>query len=72
MRVVHFRIFLTLFNQSLMLSHKIFAPYFSTKIDGKVIGLSIVYNLLKTHYGAITVNSTLGVGTVFSIYILSK
>ncbi|GBC61793.1 hypothetical protein DENIS_2755 [Desulfonema ishimotonii] len=48
----------------------IFDPYFTTKKKGKGIGLglAVVHGIVKSHKGAITVESTPGEGTVFSIY----
>jgi PAS domain S-box-containing protein len=52
---------------------KIFDPYFSTKDKysqkGMGLGLSIAYSIVKRHNGLITVNSRLGVGTTFHIYL---
>ena len=43
--------------------------FFTTKKEALGIGLSIVYGIIKAHHGAIYVNSTIGVGTKFSIYL---
>lgn len=48
---------------------KIFDPYFTTKQKGSGLGLSIVYSILKKHDGCITVDSEVGVGTEFSIFL---
>ena len=49
--------------------HKIFDPYFTTKEKGNGLGLASVYSIIKKHGGTITVESTVGVGTKFDIYL---
>jgi PAS domain S-box-containing protein len=48
---------------------KIFDPYFTTKQKGSGLGLAVCYSVIKNHRGYIRVESTLGVGTTFHIYI---
>ena len=46
---------------------KIFEPYFTTKATGTGLGLTVVYKIIKQHDGDISVESTVGQGTVFTI-----
>ena len=48
---------------------KIFDPYFSTKQKGSGLGLATVYSIINSHDGHIKVESKVGVGTTFHIYI---
>jgi PAS domain S-box-containing protein len=52
---------------------KLFDPYFTTKqmgsLKGMGLGLAIVYSIVKSHEGMITVESTPGDGTTFTVYI---
>ncbi len=48
---------------------KIFDPYFTTKEMGRGLGLSITYSIIKQHAGHITLESDIGVGTTFSIFL---
>ncbi len=47
----------------------IFDPYFTTKQKGSGLGLAVVYSIIDKHNGRITVDSQLGVGTTFTIYL---
>ena len=51
---------------------KIFDPYFTTKQSGSGLGLAVVYSIIANHGGHIAVQSELGKGTVFSIYLPSS
>ncbi len=48
---------------------KIFDPYFTTKQTGSGLGLTTSYSIIKNHGGLITVDSELGHGTTFHIYL---
>jgi len=48
---------------------KIFDPYFSTKSGGSGLGLAICHSIISKHDGHITVQSQLGKGTTFTIYL---
>ncbi len=48
---------------------RIFDPYFTTKQKDSGLGLAISYSIIKSHGGYITVESKLGVGTTFHIYL---
>ncbi|MGW8288084.1 MAG: c-type heme family protein [Desulfobulbales bacterium] len=48
---------------------KIFDPYFTTKKKGSGLGLASSYSIINKHAGFIGVESTVGEGSTFSIYL---
>lgn len=51
------------------IQEKIFDPYFTTKPSGTGLGLAIVFSIVKHHGGMVVVESDLGKGALFSVYL---
>jgi len=49
--------------------NKIFEPFFSTKLQGRGLGLAAVYGIIKNHNGWIFIDSKPGCGTVVRIFL---
>jgi PAS domain S-box-containing protein len=47
----------------------IFEPFYTTKPDGMGLGLSVVRNIIDHHGGRITVASSVGKGTKFTVFL---
>ncbi|MDP8237262.1 MAG: PAS domain S-box protein [Candidatus Erginobacter occultus] len=48
---------------------RIFDPYFTTKEKGRGLGLATAFSIIKNHRGRLTVDSSPGEGTVFTILL---
>ncbi len=48
---------------------RVFEPYFTTKQTGSGLGLATVYSIVRKHKGLIQVESALGRGTTFHVYL---
>jgi len=51
---------------------RIFDPYFTTKQKGSGLGLATCYSIVRKHGGRITLESELGCGTTFHIYLPAR
>jgi signal transduction histidine kinase len=47
----------------------IFEPFFSTKSHGRGLGLSAIRDIVKQHNGGIEIESCVGQGSVFTVYL---
>ncbi len=50
----------------------IFDPYFTTKSGGSGLGLATAHSIIQQHQGHISVESTLGEGTTFQVFMPSS
>lgn len=48
---------------------KVFDPFFTTKNKGRGLGLATSYSIMKNHNGQLYVESEMGVGTTFTIFL---
>jgi PAS domain S-box-containing protein len=48
---------------------RIFDPFYSTKFSGRGLGLPAVVGIVRAHHGALTVESAVGRGSTFRIYL---
>jgi PAS domain S-box-containing protein len=48
---------------------RVFEPFFSTKFQGRGMGLAAAYGIVKNHEGCLVASSVPGQGSTFSIYL---
>lgn len=50
----------------------IFDPYYTTKPGASGLGLATAHSIIQQHHGHISLNSTIGIGTTFTVYVPSS
>ncbi|MFZ0548612.1 MAG: ATP-binding protein [Candidatus Promineifilaceae bacterium] len=48
--------------------HQVFDPYYSTKEEGRGLGLPLVLEVVRSHQGRLLVSSNQGKGTIFKVF----
>lgn len=48
---------------------RLFEPFYSTKLTGRGLGLSVVLGIVRSHRGALRVDSEPGRGTIFEVVL---
>lgn len=51
------------------LLNRIFEPYYTDKPDGNGLGLAVIRNVVEKHGGKVSVESSMGVGTKFTVHL---
>jgi PAS domain S-box-containing protein len=51
------------------IQNRVFEPFFTTKDNGTGLGLSVVYGVVQNHGGFINLESEIGRGTTFLVYL---